>query len=79
MEKITKGTVFDIDELKKHFRDISFLDNHFYTYNGINENKKHEWIIDDKRVELDEFDELLGFPYYLRQIFRIINKTSKKS
>ena len=64
--KIKNGTKFFIDKLKEKY-DISFLDGKVYEFIK-EDNKNQTWKIDEKIIELDRFDAMFGFPFYLRQI-----------
>lgn len=65
--KIKSGTKFFIDKLKEKY-DISFLDGKVYEFIKEDNNKNQTWKVDEKIIELDKFDALFGFPFYLRQI-----------
>lgn len=65
--KIKSGTKFFIDKLKGKIRHI-FLDGKVYEFIKEDDNKNQTWKIDEKIIELDRFDAMFGFPFYLRQI-----------
>lgn len=65
--KIKNGTKFFIDKLKEKY-DISFLQGKVYEFIKEDNNKNQTWKVDEKIIELDEFDAMFGFPFYLRQI-----------
>lgn len=65
--KIKNRTKFFIDKLKEKY-DISFLDGKVYEFIKEDNNKNQTWKVDEKIIELDKFDALFGFPFYLRQI-----------
>ena len=65
--KIKNGTKFFIDKLKEKY-DVSFLDGKVYEFIKDDSNKNQIWKIDEKIIELDRFDTMFGFPFYLRQI-----------
>ena len=68
--EIKNGTKFFIDKLKEKY-DISFLDGKVYEFIKEDSNKNQTWKIDEKIIELDRFDAMFGFPFYLRQILAI--------
>lgn len=65
--KIKNGTKFFIDKLKEKY-DISFLDGKIYEFIEEDNKGNQTWKVDEKIVELDRFDAMFGFPFYLRQI-----------